>query len=195
MVERVRVAEQARAGKRNELTEAAARNLFKLMAYKDEYEVARLYTDGSFAKQVAAAFDGDLRLEFHLAPPLLARPDPATGRPKKISFGPWMMGAFRVLAHLRFLRGTPFDPFGYSAERRVERALVRDYNAALAELIEGLTPQNHALAVAIASIPEKIRGFGPVKERHLFAARAEEAELLKQFRAGGNEVRIAAAAE
>jgi indolepyruvate ferredoxin oxidoreductase len=195
MVERVRVAEQSRGGKGQELTEAVARNLFKLMAYKDEYEVARLYTDGSFAKQVAAAFDGDARLEFHLAPPLLARPDPATGRPKKISFGGWMMGGFRLLARFRFLRGTPFDPFGYSAERRVERALVRDYEAVLADLIQRLTPQNHALAVAIASIPEKIRGFGPVKERHLFAAKGEEAELLKQFRSGGRDVRIAAAAE
>ncbi|MEX2129818.1 MAG: indolepyruvate ferredoxin oxidoreductase family protein [Xanthobacteraceae bacterium] len=195
MVERVHVVEEARVADGHDLTEAAVRNLFKLMAYKDEYEVARLYADGSFAKQVAAAFDGEARLEFHLAPPLLARADPATGRPKKISFGPWMMRGFGMLARFKFLRGTPLDPFGYSADRRVERALVRDYNTVLAELIEGLTPQNHALAVAIASIPEKIRGFGPVKERHLYAAKGEEAELLKQFRSGGGDVRIAAAAE
>jgi indolepyruvate ferredoxin oxidoreductase len=182
LVARARAAE-ARVPGGQGFAESVARNLFKLMAYKDEYEVARLYTDGSFAKQVATAFDGDMRLEFHLAPPLLAKADPATGRPKKISFGPWMMSAFRVLAKFRFLRGTPFDPFGYSAERGVERALVRDYAEMLGELVEGLTPRNHAIAVAIASIPEKIRGFGPVKERHLIAAKAEEAELLARFRA------------
>jgi indolepyruvate ferredoxin oxidoreductase len=129
---------------------------------------------------------------------LLSKVDPATGRPKKISFGAWMMSAFRLLARFRFLRGTPLDPFGYSAERRVERALVRDYGVLLAELIADLTPQNHALAVAIASIPEKIRGFGPVKERHLIAAKAEEAELLERFRAKPAEGEIglsAAAAE
>ena len=110
--------------------EAVARYLFKLMAYKDEYEVARLYTDGNFLKQVASTFDGkDLRFEFHLAPPLLAKPDPATGVPRKMSFGPWMMRAFGVLAKLKFLRGTPFDPFGYSQERRTERKLIADYEA------------------------------------------------------------------
>jgi len=195
MVERVRAAETRVSGE-HALTEAVARYLFKLMAYKDEYEVARLYTDGSFAKQVAASFDGDLRLEFHLAPPLLARTDPATGRPKKISFGSWMMGGFRVLSKLKFLRGTPLDPFGYSAERKRERALIEEYGAVVEELIAALKPENHVLAVAIASIPEKIRGYGPVKERHLVAAKAEEAELLSQFRAGETgDAEIAAAAE
>jgi indolepyruvate ferredoxin oxidoreductase len=196
LVERARTAESARVPEGTAFAESIARNLFKLMAYKDEYEVARLYTDGSFAKQVAAAFDGDARLEFHLAPPLLSKADPATGRPKKISFGAWMMGAFRLLARFRFLRGTPLDPFGYSAERHVERALIRDYVALMAELIDGLTPKNHALAVAIASIPEKIRGFGPVKERHLIAAKAEEAELVKRFRAKpeAGEIQLSAAA-
>ncbi len=196
LVERTRAAKSARVPEGNALAESVARNLFKLMAYKDEYEVARLYTDGSFAQQVATAFDGDARLEFHLAPPLLSKADPATGRPKKISFGAWMMSAFRVLARFRFLRGTPLDPFGYSAERRVERGLIRDYGVLLAELIADLTPQNHALAVAIASIPEKIRGFGPVKERHLIAAKAEEAELLTRFRSkpGAGEVVLSAAA-
>jgi indolepyruvate ferredoxin oxidoreductase len=195
LIERARAAEEGLVPEGHAFAESVARNLFKLMAYKDEYEVARLYADGSFAKQVAASFDGDARLEFHLAPPLLARPDPATGRPKKISIGGWMMGGFRVLARLKFLRGTPLDPFGYSAERRVERALVRDYEVLLTELIKGLTPQNHALAVALASIPEKIRGFGPIKERHLAAAKAEEAELLARFRSGeAGEMRLAAAA-
>ncbi len=184
LVERVRAAERAKMQDSDALTEIAARNLFKLMAYKDEYEVARLFTDGSFSKQINNAFDGKARLEFHLAPPLFSRIDPATGRPKKISFGGWMMGAFGLLAKLKFLRGTALDPFGWTAERRMERRLVDDYVTALEELITGLTARNHSLAVAIASIPEKIRGFGPVKERHLTAAKAEEAELLRRWRTG-----------
>jgi indolepyruvate ferredoxin oxidoreductase len=131
---------------------------------------------------VRSTFDGDnLRLEFHLAPPLLARTDPATGEPKKMSFGPWLFGAFRVLAKFKRLRGTPLDPFGYTHERRIERRLIADYQALLGEIIERLTPDNHAVAVALASIPEKIRGFGPVKQRHLAAAKAEEAALREQF--------------
>jgi indolepyruvate ferredoxin oxidoreductase len=155
------------------------------MAYKDEYEVARLYAGEHFLQQVANEFDGaTLRLEFHLAPPLFARRDPITGVPRKISFGPWMMGAFRLLAKLKRLRGTPFDLFGYSAERKLERRLIADYEAMLDEVLVGLTPDNHATAVALASIPEKIRGFGHVKARHLAAAKAEEAALWEQFRAG-----------
>lgn len=172
--------------------EAVARNLFKLMSYKDEYEVARLFTDGSFDRQVAAAFEGDLKFEFHLAPPLFARLDPATGRPKKIRFGPWIRPVFRLLAQLRFLRGTPFDPFGYTAERKLERGLIVGYVELLDELIEGLSPQSRSLAVAIASIPEKIRGFGPLK-RHSFAtAKAEEAALLTRFRQASHPAAVAA---
>jgi indolepyruvate ferredoxin oxidoreductase len=196
LVGRVRIAEGGRIPGAEQLSEAVARYLFKLMAYKDEYEVARLYTDGSFAKQIAASFDGDLKLEFHLAPPLLAKHDPVTGRPRKMNFGPWMMKAFDGLARFKFLRGTPFDPFGYSTERKTERRLIEDYRAVVEELVKGLTPENHALAVEIASIPEKIRGFGPVKERHLTAAKAEEAALLARFRAGETGApAVAAAAE
>ena len=163
-----KAAEAAKAPGKCGLAEAVARYLFKLMAYKDEYEVARLYADGAFPRQVANEFDGDhLRFEFHLAPPLLARRDPATGAPRKISFGPWMMPVFRLLARLKVLRGTAFDPFGYSAERRTERKLIADYEATLAEMMEKLTPDNHHLAVGLAAIPEKIRGFGHVKMRHL----------------------------
>ena len=155
------------------------------MAYKDEYEVARLYTDGNFLKQVANELGGDnLRFEFHLAPPLLAKINPATGEPRKISFGPWMMSAFKVLARFKFLRGTPFDIFGYSEERRTERKLIADYEAMLDEILAKLTPDNHPLAVGLAAIPEKIRGFGPVKARHLAVAKADEAALLEQFRSG-----------
>jgi len=165
------------------LAEAVARYLFKLMAYKDEYEVARLYTDTGFLQRVRAQFDGDLRLEFHLAPPMLAKADPATGEPKKMSFGPWVLRLFGALKKFRFLRGTPLDPFGYSAERRTERQLIANYRALIETVLSELSPGNHATAVALASIPEKIRGFGPVKQRHLAAAKAEEVALLEQFKA------------
>jgi len=178
-------AEAARAPGKSGFAEAVARYLFKLMAYKDEYEVARLYSDPAFLRQVRNEVDGDnLRLTFHLAPPLLARRDKTTGEPRKMSFGPWMMNMFTLLAKLKFLRGSALDPFGYTAERRTERALVRDYETLLDELIARLSTDNHHLAVGLAAIPEKIRGFGPVKMRHLAAAKADEAALLDQFRAG-----------
>jgi indolepyruvate ferredoxin oxidoreductase len=184
-VEKVRTVEADKARGQCGLAEAVARYLFKLMAYKDEYEVARLYSETSFLDRVRSTFDGDkLRFEFHLAPPLLARHDPQTGEPKKISFGPWMLRVFAVLAKLKFLRGTAFDPFGYTAERQTERRLVSEYEQLLEEICEHLTPTNHRIAVELAMIPEKIRGFGPVKQRHLAAAKAEEAALLEQFRAG-----------
>jgi indolepyruvate ferredoxin oxidoreductase len=192
-VARVRGAEQAMVANATALTEAVARNLFKLMAYKDEYEVARLYTDGNFAKQVASTFeDGNLRYEIHLAPPLLARRDPTTGLPRKMTFGPWMMKAFGVLARFKGLRGTAFDPFGYTEERRTERRLIADYEAMLDEILAHLTPANLANAVGLASIPGKIRGFGHVKARHLAAAKAEEAALLAQFRSGETPLAVAA---
>jgi indolepyruvate ferredoxin oxidoreductase len=185
LVERAKAAEAARAPGKCGLAEAVARNLFKLMAYKDEYEVARLYGHGEFLRQVAEEFDGDkLRFEFHLAPPLLARRDPRTGVPRKISFGPWLLPFFRLLMRLKFLRGTAFDPFGHGAERKAERKLIADYEATLAEVLEKLNGDNHHLAVGIAAIPEKIRGFGHVKLRNLAAAKADEAALLDQLRSG-----------
>ena len=184
-VERIRTIEAQKAPGHCGLTEAVARYLFKLMAYKDEYEVARLYSETSFLDRVRSTFDGDkLRYEFHLAPPLLARRNPETGEPKKMSFGPWIMKLFAGLAKFRFLRGTVFDPFGYTAERKTERRLISDYEQLIEELLERLTPANHHVAVALAMIPEKIRGFGPVKQRHLAAAKAEEAALREQFRSG-----------
>src|SRR5688572_29765793 len=183
-VERARAAEASKAPDKCGLAEAVARNLFKLMAYKDEYEVARLYSNGEFLRQAAAAFDGKLRFTFHLAPPLLARRDPATGEPRKMMFGPWMMKGFGLLARLKFLRGTAFDVFGRSEERRTERKLIADYEAVLDEILPKLTADNHHLAVGIAAIPEKIRGFGHVKMRQLAAAKADEAVLLDQFRSG-----------
>jgi indolepyruvate ferredoxin oxidoreductase len=192
LVERTKATEAAKVPGSTALTEAVARYYFKLMAVKDEYEVARLYTDGSFERQLRSQFEGDLRLEFHLAPPLFARRDEATGLPLKSRFGPWMMTAMRALARLRRLRGTVFDPFGRTAERRMERRLIADYERCVAEILPALTPGNHALAVALASIPEKIRGFGHVKERHLAIARAEEIQLLERFRGGGEPRALAA---
>ena len=184
-VEKVKTAEANKAPGQCALSEAVARYLFKLMAYKDEYEVARLYADTSFVERVKSSFDGDnLRFEFHLAPPLLARRDAVTGEPKKMSFGPWLLGVFRVLAKLKVLRGTPLDPFGYTAERRTERRLLAEYCDLLGEIVERLTPDNHRIAVELASLPEKIRGFGHVKQRHIANVEAEEAVLHEHFRAG-----------
>jgi indolepyruvate ferredoxin oxidoreductase len=190
LVDRVQAKEAEVLPGQHALTETVARYLFKLMAYKDEYEVARLYADGSFQRQVEATFEPTsasgqkLRYEFNLAPPLLARRDPATGIPRKTSFGPWMMSAFGLLAKLKGLRGTAFDIFGYSEERRTERALIGAYETLIGEILAKLSTGNHALCIALAAIPEKIRGFGHVKERHLKAAKAEEAELLAKLRDG-----------
>ena len=182
LVERADAAEREKAKGLTGLAEAVARYYFKLLAYKDEYEVARLYTDGEFLSKLNTQFEGDFKLRFHLAPPLLAPRDPETGELKKLTFGPWMFQAFKLLAKLRRLRGTPLDIFGYGAERKTERRLIRDYEATVAELIAHLGPENHALAVSIAHLPEHIRGFGHVKERHLRAAKEKEADLLSLFR-------------
>jgi len=182
LVRRVQAVEAGRAKGAEGLAEAVARYYFKLLAYKDEYEVARLYSDGSFRRQVAEQFEGDYRLKVSLAPPLLAERDPETGHLKKKDYGPWIFTAFRLLAGLKGLRGTPFDVFGHSAERRQERELIAEYEATVTELLEGLGHDNHALAVEIASVPEHIRGYGHIKQRHLVEARARQAELLEAFR-------------
>ncbi|TFW30639.1 indolepyruvate ferredoxin oxidoreductase family protein [Duganella callida] len=173
-------AAEAKLGKGTRLTEAVARYYYKLMAYKDEYEVARLYTDGAFQQKIAGMFEGDIQLKFHLAPPIFARTD-AQGHLIKKQYGPWMMKAFGVLAKFKGLRGTPLDPFGRTAERKMERALIAEYRQTIAGLLPKLTADNLAQAVAIASIPEDIRGYGHVKERHLKAAKQKEAALLANF--------------
>jgi indolepyruvate ferredoxin oxidoreductase len=189
----IRALEQRIKPGQQALSEAVARGLFKLMAVKDEYEVARLYTSGAFQAQLAESFEGEkLRLEFHLAPPLLARRDPHTGLPRKMRFGPWMMQAFRLLARLKGLRGTPFDLFGYTAERRMEQELIVAYENVLTRFEQDLTPQNHPLAVTLAALPEQIRGFGHIKERNLHRVKHEEAMLLAAFSQGQPLVRNAA---
>ena len=180
----MRNAEGAKLGGK-QLTTAVAKYLFKLMAYKDEYEVARLYTDPAFLNGIEAQFEGDYKLVFHLAPPAFAKRN-ARGELVKRRYGPWMLGAFGVLAKLKFLRGTVFDPFGHSEERRTERRLIADYTALIDELLVGLDDKNLSLAVELARIPEDIRGYGHVKLRHLAAAKAHEAELLASWRSGGS---------
>jgi len=181
LVDRARAAEQARAPGSTALAEAVSRYYFKLMAYKDEYEVARLYTSGEFERQLKQQFEGDYQVRFHLAPPLLAKKD-AQGRLLKREYGPWMFKAFKWLAKLRFLRGGTFDIFGYTAERRGERALIAEYADTVGQLLEKLDAENVGLAAQIASIPEHIRGYGHVKEQHLHEAKAREAALLAQWR-------------
>ncbi|MDN2580423.1 indolepyruvate ferredoxin oxidoreductase family protein [Aquibium sp. ELW1220] len=176
----VRAAEaKARPGS-TALTEAVARNLFKAMAIKDEYEVARLYTDGSFAKQVAAQFESVERLEFHLAPPILGRTG-SDGKPVKSSFGPWMMSGFRILARLKGLRGTMLDVFGRTEERRMERRLLAEYEQDLALLVRELTAARLEAACALASVPSLVRGFGHVKAANAQKAAAERKRLMERF--------------
>lgn len=180
VVERVRRAEAAFGSER--LSRNVARSLGKLMAYKDEYEVARLFSDGRFAAQLAATFEGDYRLEFHLAPPLWAPRDPLSGLPRKRRYGAWLMTAFGLLARFKRLRGTRFDPFGWTAERRGERQLIDDYETLLDELLRSLDRDNLALACELAALPLQIRGYGHVRAAQLATARAREAELLQRWR-------------
>src|SRR5688572_14956533 len=170
----------------SKLAEAVARYYAKLLAYKDEYEVARLHADTAFRAKIEGMFEGDYRVVYHLAPPLLTRKE------QKMRFGPWMLGIFKVLRHLKVLRGTALDPFGYTEERRTERALIREYEETVERLLARLTAQNHALAVQIASIPDEIRGFGHIKARTLAPARKKREELLARYEAGSTAQRAAA---
>jgi len=190
LVERVRAAE-SKLDAGTALSEAVARYYFKLMAYKDEYEVARLHSDREFARKIEGMFEGDYRLRFHLAPPIFNKRDPGTGEASKSEFGSWMMVAFRILARLKGLRGTPLDVFGWTEDRKMERALIADYETTVAELLRRLDRHNHALALEIASIPEQVRGFGRVKRRHVDAAKKRQAELLAAFRKEQAAVRAA----
>jgi len=176
-VAKVRNAEALASSGSSELTEAVAKNLFKLMAYKDEYEVARLYTDGSFARKLGEKFEGDIRLRFHLAAPLLARRDKCTGHLQKKEYGGWMIHAFRLLARLKFLRGTAFDPFGYTAERNAERKLIDDYLAMLEQHIAALKGGQIPILARLARLPEMIRGYGHIKEASIGKSFAEKARL------------------
>jgi indolepyruvate ferredoxin oxidoreductase len=180
LVAKVRTAEHLKAPGSTALAEAVARYAFKLMAYKDEYEVARLYTSGEFQRRLQQQFEGDYTLRFHLAPPLLAKKD-EQGRLLKREYGPWVFTAFRWLAKLKFLRGGALDVFGRTGERRMERQLIADYFATVEKLLAKLDAGNLELAAQIASVPEHIRGYGHVKEAHLHRAKAREAQLLQDW--------------
>jgi indolepyruvate ferredoxin oxidoreductase len=182
LVARVRSAEQSVGAADSPLSAAVAESYFKLMSYKDEYEVARLYTNGAFEAEIAEHFEGPYRLRFHLAPPLFAPRDPVNGHLRKLEFGGWMLGAFRVLARCKRLRGTRLDPFGYTAERRFERSLIVEYESTIATLLERLARDNAALAAEIARLPLSMRGFGHVKEAAVARARKRRDELLARYR-------------
>ena len=185
VIERVRDRERAVAGADSALplTRAVANQLRKLMAYKDEYEVARLYTDGEFQKRIAEEFEGaGMKLEFFMAPPTFVKPkDGRTAAPKKVRFGPWLLPVLKVLARGKGLRGTAFDPFGRTDERRLERRLIADYESRVDELCAGLSIDRLAVATAIANVPTQIRGYGHVKLASLAIAKARESELLNRF--------------
>jgi len=181
-VDKVRAAEAPLHS--HKLSEAVARYLFKLMAYKDEYEVARLHTDKAFTDRIASMFEGDYKIVHHLAPPTLAKTN-EKGELVKQPFGPWVRSAFAVLAKFKGLRGSALDVFGRTEERREERALIGEYRACIEELLRSLNTANMVLALEIARIPEDIRGYGHVKQRHLEAARPKWAALMAHWREGG----------
>ncbi len=191
-VEQVRVAEAAKTGG-TRLTETVARYYAKLMAYKDEYEVARLYSDPAFMEKIRAQFEGDYQLKFYLAPPLLAKRN-NQGELIKQQYGPWMMKAFGLLAKMKGLRGTALDIFGKTEERRSERGLIVDYRRTIESMLASLSKDNLDIAVAVAAMPEEIRGYGHVKERHLKAAHVKQAKLIEAFRTGVTTGDVARAA-
>ncbi|HEY1276754.1 MAG TPA: DUF6537 domain-containing protein, partial [Thermoleophilaceae bacterium] len=177
---RVHAAEQERAPGHTELTEAVARELFKLMAYKDEYEVARLHLDAVERAKVRAEFGDDVKVWFNLHPPLLR----ALGLKRKLKLGRWFLPAFRALRAMRRLRGTRLDPFGYAKVRRTERALIGEYDAIVAEALTLLTPETHATAVELCELPDVVRGYEEIKLRNIVLFRKRSEALRKRLRAG-----------
>jgi indolepyruvate ferredoxin oxidoreductase len=178
----VRAAEAIKTPGRHGLAEAAARSLFKLMAYKDEYEVARLYTGGDFRKQLDREFEGDFKVHFHLAPPILGAIDPATAHARKMEFGPRTIVLLRLLAALKGLRGTRFDIFSRLPERKLERKLIADYETLLAEISAHLSYANHAIALELALLPLEVKGYGHVKDANVAKVKVKEAALQRRLR-------------
>ncbi|MDA0977233.1 MAG: indolepyruvate ferredoxin oxidoreductase family protein, partial [Proteobacteria bacterium] len=183
VMNRIRQLDESRAPDRgHEFTRSVARSLYKLMAYKDEYEVARLYTDGRFQRYLEEVFEGDYRLDFHLAPPLLSRKDPGTGKPRKMKLPGLVLQVFRLLAPLRFLRGTRLDPFGYSAERRMERQLRDEYREQMLDIAAKLDNSNYTPAVKLAALAMEIRGYGHVKQANVERISGRKKILLREFK-------------
>jgi indolepyruvate ferredoxin oxidoreductase len=190
LVAQVQAAEQALQSEDFSLTKAVASSLFKLMAYKDEYEVARLYSNGEFLEKLAKTFKGDYKLSFHLAPPIFNRGLDEHGRPRKTRFGAWVLPLFKLLARGKVLRGTALDPFGRLAERQEERALIEEYRELVDELLAGVNPQNLAIAVDCARLPDQVRGYGPVKSKSIAEFRQSNVGLLHRFHNPANVVQV-----
>uniref|UniRef100_UPI003A927BDE indolepyruvate ferredoxin oxidoreductase family protein n=1 Tax=Marinobacter segnicrescens TaxID=430453 RepID=UPI003A927BDE len=184
VIEGVRKAEQNLGHTNGLLTRAVAQQLYRFMAYKDEYEVARLFAETDFMKEVNDTFEGDFQVHFHLAPPLMNRGTDAQGRPKKRKFGPWMFRAFKVLARLRSLRGTPIDPFRYSADRKLDRAMLKDYQALVNRIQKELNANNYDTFLQLAELPADVRGYGPVREQAAKAIRDKQQQLYKALDTG-----------
>jgi indolepyruvate ferredoxin oxidoreductase len=182
-VRKVQAAERAVAPDSTALTRAVAFSLAKLMSYKDEYEVARLYSSPAFFEKLEQTFEPGYELKFNLAPPLISRTNPSTGLPMKREFGSWMLPGFKILARLKGLRGSTFDIFGYSQERKQERRLIDEYESLLGQVLAGLTSDNLPTAVELASLPEQIRGYGYVKDKSMAEAEVRKGELLAAYAA------------
>lgn len=181
MIEKVQQKESEVVANSTTLTETVASYYHKLLAYKDEYEVARLYTNGDFIKDLEKTFTGNYKIEFNLAPPIISGEDKATGRPKKRTFGPWMLSAFKLLAKMKFLRGTPFDIFGYNHERKTERELIKEYESHIEKVLTLVNKDNIDHCVSLLSIPNEIRGYGPVKDESIKIARAKQEYILARI--------------
>ncbi len=189
-VERVQLAEQLVDANSSKLTEAVARGLYKLMAYKDEYEVARLYTNGRWLDSIKRQFSGNFRVKFHMAPPLLSKRDPHSGHPRKMTFGPWMYHVLALLTRFRGLRGSKFDVFGYTDERRKERALIDEYRTRIEKTIDAITADNFEIAVEIAGAAELIRGYGHIKHGNIEVAETRWLQLEQQFQQADRADRV-----
>ncbi len=191
LVQKVSAAENDLTKGFSGLTEAVARYAYKLMAYKDEYEVARLQTAPDFKLKLEENFEGNYKLKYHLSPPLFARKDPHTGLPRKYEFGGWVRPLFQMLARMKFLRGTAFDAFGYTAERKMERSLISTYETTIDRLIENLSPDNHAMAIEIASLPDKIRGYGHIKEKNVEDTLANLEVMMERYQSSSSSQSVA----
>jgi indolepyruvate ferredoxin oxidoreductase len=195
LVQKAADAERSISGKPGALTHAVAENFARLLAYKDEYEVARLYSDGVFRRSIENTFEDTSKMSFYLAPPIFGKRNPKTGMPQKIRFGAWIIPVFRVLSRLKRLRGTPFDLFGYHPERIAERSLIAQYQADLERLIGALDVDNLDLATKLAALPKSIRGYGHIKIAAIEKANRARAELLKGAAPGNGNIHVPAAAE
>jgi indolepyruvate ferredoxin oxidoreductase len=184
MVKQVREAEEKLGETNNLLTRAVAQQLYRFMAFKDEYEVARLFAETDFMKEVNNTFEGDFKVHFHLAPPIMNRGTDAQGRPRKRQFGPWMFRVFKLLAKFRVLRGTPVDPFSYSSDRKMDRAQLKDYQQLVERIVSELDASNYDTFLQLAELGSEIRGYGPVREQAAEAVQEKHSQLIKALNTG-----------